>query len=89
MYDSRTLDEKDPAFWKQVTGEGWKYIDHTAERTSRRYGEWYPPLIDIVAQSFGAGFVGSIDSTVSIVSARRVEDWNHGVTRVVGWGGRD
>ena len=87
--NSRTLDEKDPAFWKQVKAEGWKYIDHTAERTSRRYGEWYPPLIDIVAQSLGAGFVGSLDSTVSIVSARRVEDWNHGVSRMVGWGGRN
>ncbi|KAF8236024.1 hypothetical protein L208DRAFT_1391449 [Tricholoma matsutake] len=84
-----TSDEKDPAFWQQVTEEGWRYIDHNAEKTLRRYGEWYEPLIDIVAQSLGTGFVGSLDSTVSIVTARRVEDWNHGVTRVVGWGGRD
>ena len=83
------LDEENPSFWSEVTAQGWKYIDHVAERTLIQYGEWYPPVIDIVAQSLGAGFVGSIDSTVSIVSARRVEDWNHGVTRIVGWGGRE
>ncbi|KAG6837843.1 hypothetical protein H0H93_016211 [Arthromyces matolae] len=61
-----TSDEKDPAFWEEVRQEGWKYIDHTAEKTQEKYGEWYVPLVDIVVQSMGAGFVGSIDSTVSI-----------------------
>ncbi|KAG6869099.1 hypothetical protein C0993_001664 [Termitomyces sp. T159_Od127] len=84
-----TSDEKDPAFWREVQEEGWRYIDHSTERTLERYGEWYAPIIDIVAQSMGIGFVGSIDSTVSIVSAHRVEDWNQGVTRVVNWGGRE
>jgi hypothetical protein len=83
------LDEKDPTFWREVEAEGWKHIDHAAERTLDKYGEWYPMVVDAVAQSLGAGFVGSIDSTVSMVSAKRVEDWNHGVTRVVGWGGRE
>ncbi|KAG6911162.1 hypothetical protein DXG01_003902 [Tephrocybe rancida] len=84
-----TSDEKDPAFWAEVREEGWKYIDHAAERTLELHGEWYVPIIDIVAQSLGVGFVGSIESTVSIVSARRVEDWYHGITRMVNWGGRD
>ncbi|KAG6831771.1 hypothetical protein H0H92_007923 [Tricholoma furcatifolium] len=84
-----TSDETDPAFWKEVKDEGWRYIDHDAQRISEQYGEWYDAIIDIVAQSLGIGFVGSVDSTVSIVSAHRVEDWNQGVTRMVNWGGRD
>ncbi|KAG6879658.1 hypothetical protein C0992_000100 [Termitomyces sp. T32_za158] len=84
-----TSDEKDPAFWREVREEGWRYIDHSAERTLDRHGEWYAPIIDIVAQSMGIGFVGSRDSTVSIVSAHRVEDWNQGITRMVNWGGRE
>ncbi|KAF8070450.1 hypothetical protein FPV67DRAFT_1413259 [Lyophyllum atratum] len=84
-----TSDETDPTFWAEVKAQGWKYIDHTVEHTLDRHGEWYLPIIDIVAQSLGVGFVGSMDSTVSIVSGRRVEDWNEGITRVVGWGGRD
>ncbi|KAG6873449.1 hypothetical protein C0995_015538 [Termitomyces sp. Mi166 len=84
-----TSDEKDQAFWRGVHEEGWKYIDHSAERTLDQHGEWYIPILDIVAQSMGIGFVGSVDSTVSIVSAHRVEDWNQGITRMVNWGGRD
>ena len=41
-------DETDPAFWKQMTDYGWDYLNHTAERTEERYGEWYPLLIDKV-----------------------------------------
>jgi hypothetical protein len=29
------------------------------------------------------GFVGTVRSTVSTVSQRRVEEWNNGVTRMV------
>jgi len=84
-----TSDEVDPSFWAEVRDIGWRYIDHSAEQTLKRYGEWYVPIIDIVSQSLGVGFVGSIDSTVSIVTAHRVEDWNDGVTGMVNWGGRD
>lgn len=66
---------------------GWKTIDHKAENTLELYGEWYLPIIDIVAQSLALGFVGTGQSTVSIMSQKRVEDWNHGVTRIVKWGG--
>lgn len=79
-------DETDPAFWKRVTDKGWNFIDHDAEQTLEKYGEWYAPLIDVVAQSLGAGFVGTDGSTVSLVSGRRVQDWNQGVTRMVKWG---
>lgn len=80
------LDESDPKFWGQVEAEGWKYINHETEQTLEKYGEWYAPVVDIVAQSLGIGFVGTISSTVSLVSAKRVRDWNDGVTRLVGWG---
>ncbi|KAF9462436.1 hypothetical protein BDZ94DRAFT_1194593 [Collybia nuda] len=81
-------DELDPAFWNQVKAEGWKYIDHGAEQTFDEYGEWHGPIVDIVAQSFGIGFVGTKRSTVSLLSARRVQDWNQGVARMVDWNER-
>ena len=39
----------------------------------------YPVLIDAVIQSMASGFVGTARSTLSLVSKRRVEDWNNGV----------
>ncbi|KAF8160716.1 hypothetical protein B0H34DRAFT_697820 [Crassisporium funariophilum] len=76
-------DEKSPLFWEEVRSMGWLHINHTQERTIERFGEWYPPLIDIVAQSYAVGFVGTEDSTFSLISQRRVEDWNGGVSRTV------
>ncbi|KAH9485533.1 hypothetical protein JR316_0002443 [Psilocybe cubensis] len=73
-------DEKSPRFWANVKNQEWFYINHTAERTLERFGEWYPPLVDIVVQSYAFGFVGTEDSTFSLVGQRRVEDWNGGVT---------
>ncbi|RXW21234.1 hypothetical protein EST38_g4627 [Candolleomyces aberdarensis] len=73
-------DEDDPAFWDEITSFGWSYFDHTAERTHERFSEWHPILIDKVAQSMSIGFVGSLSSTFSLLSARRVEDWNAGET---------
>ena len=40
-------------------------------------------LIDNVALSMGVGFVGSGSSTFSLLNARRVEDWNDGITEIV------
>jgi hypothetical protein len=77
-------DETDPTFWKEITDLGWIYFDHTAERTVERLGAWYPLLIDKVALSMGRGFVGTQSSTFSVLNAMRVEDWNNGVTAMVG-----
>jgi hypothetical protein len=71
-------DEEDPAFWKEVESIGWSRLDHTKELTLEKYGEWIPPILDQVAQSLAVGFVGTDDSTFSLVSMRRVQDWNHG-----------
>lgn len=71
-------DEEDPAFWKDVEQIGWARIDHTTEMTLEKYGEWMGPILDQVAQSLAVGFVGTEDSTFSLVSMRRVQDWNHG-----------
>lgn len=46
----------------------------------------YPVIIDAVVQSKGMGFVGTDRSTFSIISRRRVEDWQRGATRTVMWG---
>lgn len=76
-------DDESPEFWVEVRKEGWFHINHTMERTWERFGEWYPPLIDIVVQSYAIGFVGTEDSTFSLIGQRRVEDWNGGITRTV------
>jgi len=46
----------------------------------------YPVLIDTVIQSGGAGFVGTENSTMSILARRRVQSWRDGVVRIVKWG---
>jgi len=76
-------DETDAAFWEEMHSFGWSRIDHEAERTEERYGKWYVMLIDNVALSMGVGFVGSGSSTFSLLNARRVEDWNDGITEIV------
>jgi len=73
-------DEEDPAFWMDIRGYGWVYFNHTEERTQEKLGEWFSPVVDIVSQSMALGFVGTKHSTFSLVSARRVEDWNDGAT---------
>lgn len=76
-------DEEDPAFWKEVESIGWVRFDHLKELTLEKYGEWMPPVLDQVAQSMAVGFVGTYDSTFSLVSMRRVQDWNHGLASLV------
>lgn len=76
-------DETNPDFWAQVQAQGWMHINHTEERTEEVYSAWYPALVDNVVQSLGVGFVGTDQSTFSLVSKRRVEDWNNGATRWV------
>ena len=70
-------------FWAEVRANGWVYFNHTEERTQEKFGEWFVPMIDTVSHSLAAGFVGTGGSTFSLVSARRVEDWNHGPTILV------
>ncbi|KDR75121.1 hypothetical protein GALMADRAFT_249034 [Galerina marginata CBS 339.88] len=82
-------DETDPDFWEEIRELGWVHFDHTEEKTEQKYGQWYPPIIDIVAQSMAVGFIGTDDSTFSLVSARRVEDWHNGPTTMVSRADRD
>jgi len=81
-----TSDEKDPGWWSDVAALGWTWIDYAAENTEELYGKWYPVLIDAVIQSSGAGFIGTDQSTMSILARRRVESWQDGATRIVKWG---
>jgi len=78
-----TKDERDPNFWEEVREIGWLHFNHEEEGTLEKYGEWYLPIVDVVAQSMATGFVGTASSTFSLVSARRVEDWNGGPTVLV------
>jgi len=76
-------DEIDSSFWQGVKDIGWRRLDHLSEQTQMKYGEWYSPIIDQVAGSMAAGFVGTEGSTFSLVGARRVEDWNNGYSAMI------
>ncbi|KAG8923486.1 hypothetical protein FRC02_011115 [Tulasnella sp. 418] len=78
-----TSDEKDPNWWAQVRERGWYFIDHGGEKTSEVHGKWYPSIIDAYVQSQGIAFVGTGQSTMSLVAARRVQYWNNGPSRMV------
>ncbi|KAF8913687.1 hypothetical protein CPB85DRAFT_1389006 [Mucidula mucida] len=79
-------DDTTEFFWQQVEALGWRDIDHGVEQTVERHGEWYLPIIDVATHSRAVGFVGTSGSTLSLVSARRVENWSGGPTRLVNWG---
>ncbi|KIY64954.1 hypothetical protein CYLTODRAFT_380189 [Cylindrobasidium torrendii FP15055 ss-10] len=76
-------DEKSAEFWEDVEGMGWTRYDHDEQKTEEKYGEWIPPIIDTVMHSLASGFVGSGQSTYSLIAQRRVEDWHEGPTRIV------
>ncbi|KAJ7753041.1 hypothetical protein DFH07DRAFT_824466 [Mycena maculata] len=79
-----TSDEQDPAWWDAVRALGWAYPDHT--NTVQQYGKWYPILVDGAIQSGSLGFVGTDESTVSMVASRRIKSWRGGAARMVKWG---
>jgi len=79
-------DELDPAWWATVEEIGWHRIDWEAEGTEEQYSEWYPIILDSVALSLGKGFVGTVRSTLSLLAAKRVQDWEDGFVREVSWG---
>ncbi|KAJ7623652.1 hypothetical protein FB45DRAFT_837988 [Roridomyces roridus] len=79
-----TSDEEDQAWWKDVTEREWARPNHS--RTVELHGLWYPTLIDSAIHSGAIGFVGTDQSTVSIIARKRVTTWNGGVTRTVKWG---
>ncbi|TFK56645.1 hypothetical protein OE88DRAFT_1803321 [Heliocybe sulcata] len=78
-----TSDETDPAWWDLVASHGYTWVDFKKERVVETLGAWYPTFIDAVIQSGGAGFVGTEESTMSLIAARRTRDWHGGVTRFV------
>ncbi|KDN51561.1 hypothetical protein RSAG8_00106, partial [Rhizoctonia solani AG-8 WAC10335] len=83
-----TSDERDSVWWEQVSalGSEWRWIDHAVEKTSEKYGKWFPLLLDVVFQSMGKGFVGTDRSTMSELARVRVEGWNDGESALVRWG---
>ncbi|KZO99653.1 hypothetical protein CALVIDRAFT_534075 [Calocera viscosa TUFC12733] len=80
-------DETDPAWWQEVRDNGWGWIDHVRERTAEKHGPWYVPLLDAVFQSAGVGFIGTDSSTMSLVAALRVRDWQDGPVTYLTWKG--
>ncbi|KAG8862378.1 hypothetical protein FRB97_005552, partial [Tulasnella sp. 331] len=75
-------DEREASWWEAVGALGWKHIDHIVEETVEKY----PGIIDAAILSRGAGFVGTAQSTMSLVADKRVKDWGNGPARNVRWG---
>lgn len=83
MVELIALDDLSPALWEDVKNQGWYGVDHTRFETVNRMGEWYPILLDSVMQSMAMGLVGTTGSTFSMISKRRIHDWNGGFGREV------
>jgi len=82
-----TSDESSPSWWSQIHQLGYTSINHTAEGTEEKWGEWYPSVLDSVFLSYGKGFVGTEGSTMSLLALRRVQDWGEGVGEWLMWKG--
>jgi len=63
-YDVRQLpillatDSKDPVLLEELNQLTWKLIDHGKLETEKKYGGWYPGLLDSAILSRAVGLVG-------------------------------
>ncbi|KAF7298640.1 hypothetical protein MIND_00811100 [Mycena indigotica] len=77
-------DEQDETWWAQAqaaySSEGWARASHVELQTVEKYGMWYPILIDSAMQTHRMvlGIVGTMSSTVSVISGKRIASWNEG-----------
>jgi len=85
-----TTDETSSGFHASLKSLGWYAVNHAAVGTAsllkERHGDasgWWDSAVDQAILSLGKGFVGTLDSQVSLVSALRVASWNDGATRFV------
>ncbi|KZO99640.1 hypothetical protein CALVIDRAFT_476774 [Calocera viscosa TUFC12733] len=79
-----TSDEKDPAWWEEIQEAGYTWVDHVEARTQALFGE-FAPILDAIFHSFASGFVGTDQSTFSLLAAKKVEEWNAGPTTFLRW----
>lgn len=70
-------------YLSELQAQGWLLVDHDTLKTKERVGHWGPTLIDVVILSLGKLFIGTDESTLSILALRRVQDWNGGVGALV------
>ncbi|KAJ7230634.1 hypothetical protein GGX14DRAFT_584062 [Mycena pura] len=78
-----TSDEKGSLWWDAARKRKWARLDHS--ETTKRYGAWYTVLIDEVVASGAVGFVATDRPITSVLAARRVASWQHGVVRTLAW----
>ncbi|KIO28204.1 hypothetical protein M407DRAFT_72125 [Tulasnella calospora MUT 4182] len=76
-------DEADPEWWAEIENMGWRQTRPYYEEIVRDYGRRWPGMVDSIILSRGAAFIGTSQSTMSIIAARRVKDWNKGPVRLV------
>ncbi|EIN12872.1 hypothetical protein PUNSTDRAFT_131104 [Punctularia strigosozonata HHB-11173 SS5] len=78
-----TSDEKDPAWWADVTSLGWVKMDRTIDEPVERFSAWHDIIVDAIVQSSAMGLVGTAGSTMSLLAGRRTQDWHGGVYKLV------
>ncbi|KAL7410991.1 hypothetical protein BDY24DRAFT_398276 [Mrakia frigida] len=82
-------DETNEEFLAEIEALGWKIPKDGkggagGEALKEELGGWYDTLLDTVLLSQGAHIIGTSGSTMSVLSLRRVLDWNNGFGRLVG-----
>jgi hypothetical protein len=73
------------AWWAGVDNLKWISIDHQSPLldTEKKWGYWYPSLVDSVLMSNAVGFVGTEMSTYSLLAGLRVHKWKGGPIRMI------
>ncbi|KAG8962151.1 hypothetical protein FRC05_005492 [Tulasnella sp. 425] len=78
-------DETDPKWWADVEMIGWKQMRSYEDEIARDYGRRWPAIVDTIVQSRSSAFIGTSQSTFSLISAWRVKTWNNGPWKLVEW----
>ncbi|KAJ7156879.1 hypothetical protein C8R43DRAFT_997506 [Mycena crocata] len=78
-----TSDETASVWWDAVRKRGWSGPDYS--KTTKRYGIWYPVLINAAIQSGAVAFISSDNTMDSVLAGKRVSSWQNGVVKRVLW----
>ncbi|KAL7416334.1 hypothetical protein BDY24DRAFT_379324 [Mrakia frigida] len=80
-------DETEPAFYSELRERGWRStFDVNGLENSKlvkELGGWYLLLVETVLLSQGTHFLGTAESTMSLLAGLRTQDWNGGMYRMV------
>ncbi|KAG8922890.1 hypothetical protein FRC01_013481 [Tulasnella sp. 417] len=67
-------DETDPEWWAEVESMGWRQTRPYEEEIARDYGRRWPGIVDSIILSRGAAFIGTSQSTMSIIAVKSMKE---------------